>query len=99
MGQEENTQAMKGHITVIYTQLEPLRHIPFSQGVLSIMWTVISDNLTARVEQVLLELYSAGSSFVTADSSEINVIGNKEDVWCVQQHRDDRKCHLQCEQI
>ncbi len=54
----ENTCEERSLHCVIYTQQEPLKHIPASQGVLSIIWIVISDNLTARSGHVPLQLHA-----------------------------------------
>lgn len=55
---QSNTCEERSHHCVIYTQLEPLKHIPVSQGVSSIIWIIISDNSTASSEHVLLQLYT-----------------------------------------
>lgn len=77
----EYTCEERSHHGVIYTQLEPLAHIPVSQGVLSIIWIVISDNLTASSEHVFLQLYTDLNQqypiLTQADSSVINVTAKK----------------------
>lgn len=54
----EYTCEERSHHCVIYTQLEPHKHIPACEGALSIIWTVIGENLTASSEHVLLQLYT-----------------------------------------
>ena len=70
----ENTYEERSHHGVIYTQLEPLKHIPASQGVLPIICHVISDDLTVSSEIVLLQLYTELNHQHQA-LPEINAIG------------------------
>lgn len=76
---------------VIYTQLEPHEHVPASQGALSIIWTVISDNLTASSEHVLLQLYTELNQQHPV-LPQLAAQESKRDGCCVQHYRDYRKC-------
>lgn len=93
----ENTSGERSHHHVSYTPPEPLAHIPASQGALSIIWIVISDNLTVGSEDILPQLNTQLNQqhwlLAVAGRWKINAISAERDSWHVWHQWDYRKCH------
>ncbi|MEQ2287663.1 hypothetical protein AMECASPLE_014989 [Ameca splendens] len=95
LGQAAYTCEKGSNHWAIYTQLEPLQHIPASQGGLFITGIFISDNCTwlqlrtGSCVHVAAESVESNAA-ATFKSAEINAVGRRK---TVLHEVDYRKCH------